>query len=264
MGATVLSALTDVQLGALDFDVPSDWRCLLAVMPTLTSPAGNTAAEAVAASLKISANVPAMGDCQMLAHPIGSSLLKSVAQIQGWQETAIYPINQVLKGGEKLKFYGTGLFDHTIEPYMGVTIWGSDFVPEPLMNPRTYWILGTLTAMQTAASTGEKVGSKISIIGGKRIIEVGGLHYGTTVAALKGLLAKMRLNSSDIIKGGDIEYFLEPASGQVDTNIQEAIAGVTRIPCSIPIKDKCTLVDYHNTLVALTTAGKFIAQVGYI
>lgn len=261
-GATVLSALTSVQIGAADFEFPSDAKCLLAVMPTLTSPLANTANEPIAAKVTLQSTSNYLGDCTFLPNPIGSSLLKSSAQPQGEQENAIYPIYCPVKGGSKMTIYGNGLFDHTIEPYVGVTIWFSDFIPDPVKYPQTHWIVGTFTNTGIAAT--EVVGSKISIIGGRRIIEVGGFAVGTTVAALKGLLSSFRLNSSDILAFGDIEGFFNPASGQVDTNIVECIGGVTRLPVSIPIKDKATLTDNLRLHVALTTTGNFIVQIGYI
>jgi hypothetical protein len=261
-GSTALSALTDVQIGGASFEFPSDAKCLLCAMPTLTSPAGNTANEPVAAKVKIQSTSNYLGDCTFLAQPIGSSLLKSSAQPQGAQENAIYPLFCPVKGGSKIDIYGTGLLDHTIEPRVGITIWFSDFMPDPVRYPQTHWVVGVYTNTSTAAA--EVVGSKISIIGGRRIIEVGGFAVGTTVAALKGLLSQMRLNSSDILAFGDLMYFLNPASGQVDTNIVECNAGVTRIPCSIPIKDKATIADNHKLEVALTTTGNFVVQIGYI
>lgn len=261
-GATALSSTTDVQIGGADFEFPSDAKCLLAIMPTLSSPLANTANEPIVARIKVQSSSNYFGDLTFLAQPIGSSLLKSSAQPQGKQEDAIYPIYAPVKGGSKITLYGAGLFNHTIEPYMGATIWFSDFMVDPVKYPQHHWTIGTFTNTGTPAA--EVVGSKISIIGGRRIVEVGGFAVGTTVAALKGLLTKIRLNSSDILAFGDIEYFLNPASGQVDTNIVECIGAVARVPCSIPIKDKATIADNCTNTVALTTTGNFIVQIGYI
>ena len=261
-GSTALSSTSDVLIGAADFEFPSDAKCLLAAMPTLTSPAGSTANEPIVGKFTIQSSSNYLGDMTFLAQPIGSSLLKSSAQPQGIQEAAIYPIYCPVKGGSKIKVYGTGLFNHTIEPYAAVTVWFSDFMPDPVKYPQQHWVVGTFT--NTGTSAAEVVGSKISIIGGRRIVEVGGLVVGTTVAALKGLLCSFRLNSPDILAFGDIEGFFNPASGQVDTNIVECIGGVTRIPVSVPIKDKATISDNVELEVALTTTGNFAVQIGYI
>jgi len=267
VGPTALSALTDVQIGGTTFllDFPSDAKTILAVMPTLTSPAGNTANEPLAASVSLSSTSSGfnLGDCTFLCQPIGSSLLKAVAQIQGSGQDVVYPIFAPIPTGGKLKILARGLFDHTIEPYVGLTIWFCDQLLDPAIYPQRHWILGTYTNTGTTAAEATDA-TKIGIVGGRRIVEVGGFAVGTTVAALKGLCTWARLTSPDLLTFGDIEFFLNPSSGQVDTNIQEANAGVTRLPCSVPIKSPANITDKMNLAVALTTTGNFVIQIGYI
>jgi len=272
-GANTLSALTDMQLGpgqaaaAADMDFPSDAKYIIAAMPVLTSPAGNTANEPVTAKFTLQSKSTGMGlgDCTFLAQPIGSSLLKAVCAMQGPCEDVIYPIFAPIPTGAKLKIYATGLFDHTIEPFAGIVLWLTDGDLSKLFPgrfPQRHYVVGTFTNSGVAAA--EVTGSKLSFAGARRILEVGGFCVGTTVAALKGLMPKFRLTSSDLTVMQDIEGFLNPSSGQVDTNIQEANAGVTRFPISVPVKTPANLTDKLALQVAITTTGNFVLQVCYI
>lgn len=272
-GATALNGVTNVQLGsglgaaASDLDLPSDAKFIIAACPILTSPAGNTANEPIVAKFDLQSKSTGMmlGDCTFLAQPIGSSLLKSSAQVQGPLKDVIYPIFARIPVGAKLKIYGTGLFDHTIEPYAGIILWITDGDLDLLFPgrfPQRHYVVGTFTNTGTAAA--EVSGSKLSFTGARRILEVGGFAVGTTVAALKGLLVKFRLTSSDLTVMQDIEGFFNPASGQVDTNIDECIASITRLPQSVPIKTPANLIDKCTLQVALTTTGNFVLQVCYI
>jgi hypothetical protein len=272
-GATALSSTTDTQLGAglgaaaSDLDLPSDAKFIIAACPILSSPAGNTANEPIVAKFTLASKSTgmALGDCTFLAQPIGSSLLKSSAQVQGPMKDVVYPIFARIPVGAKLKVSGQGLFDHTIEPYAGIILWITDGDLDLLFPgrfPQRHYAVGTFTNTGTAAA--EVSGSKVSFTGARRILEVGGFAVGTTVAALKGLFAKFRLTSSDLTVMQDIEGFFNPASGQVDTNIDECIAGITRLPVSVPVKTPANLIDKATLQVALTTTGNFVIQVCYI
>lgn len=272
-GATVTNGVVDTQLGsglgasASDLDLPSDAKFLIAACPILSSPAGNTANEPIAAKFTLASKSTGFnfGDCTFLAQPIGSSLLKAVAQVQGSLEDVIYPIFARIPIGAKLKISAQGLFDHTIEPYAGIILWITDGDLDKLFPgrfPQRHYVVGTFTNSGTAAA--EVSGSKLSFTGAKRILEAGGLCVGTTVAALKGLFPKFRLTSSDLTVMQDIEGFLNPASGQVDTNIQEAIAGITRLRISVPVKTPANLIDKLTLQVAITTTGNFALQIAYI
>jgi len=268
IGPTVLSALTDVQLGGKSLKVPANAKTLLAIIPHLSSPAGNTAGEPIAAKFSFSSDdVSNIKPYTVLGSPIGSSLLKSVAQFKGY--SPVYPVNCPVKSGNSFDVYAKGLFDHTIEPYASATLLYADYA----VGPQYHAKVGTFT--NTGASAGEAHDTTLlTITGGQLIKEVGSVVVGTTVAALKGILGKFRISSSGFgrkaagLTGmGDIEWAIEGISGQVDTNIQEC-ALLTRVgkktPLDIPIEDPVDLDIYFNLGVALTTTGNFIAQVLYV
>lgn len=261
-GATALSSTTPVQLGGADLKIPSDAKTILAIIPVVTSPAGNTATEPIAAKVHITSNdlkLHPIAPYEVLAQPIGSSLLLSVAQLQGDIMKLAYPINCPVNGGENLKIYATGLFNHTIEPYAEAMVIFTDKRVDPVKFPHYWSQLGAFT--NTGATAGLSAGVDVVINGAKELKEIFGFVVGTTVAALKGIMGTLYVSSTDFIPAWNPEVALNPISGQVDTNIQECVASVTRMPIELGLKPRATITAKHNLRVAVTTTGNFI--VGY-
>lgn len=257
-GFTALSSTTAVLLGAAAVEIPDGAKNIVAIIPVLTSPAGNTAGEPVVAEAYLESDDVKVVPYHVLAQPIGSSLLLSTTQTQGTLKDVLYPVNCPVKGGESIKCYGKGLFDHTIEPYMGVLLIYSSLPPS---KPQCYAKIGTFTNTGTAAA--RVTGSGISVVGGRRLIEIFGYAVGTTVAALKGLCGHIDVQCEGFTPAWTLHLPVNPASGQVDTDIQEAIAGVSRLPVDITMKDKCTINDGFTLAVAVTTTGNWILGVLY-
>ena len=255
-GYTALSSTTAVLLGGAAVELPATARSIVAMIPYLTSPAGNTAGEPVAAEAYLESDDVRVVPYHVLAQPIGSSLLKSVAQVQGAAKDVLYPVNCPVKGGENINCYGKGLFNHTIEPYMGVLLIYSNVSPSM---PQVFAKIGTFT--NTGIAAGRVTGSNISVVGGNRLIEIGGLAVGTTVAALKGVSGHIDLQCEGFAPAWALHVPINPASGQVDTNIQECVAGVARLPVDVQMASKCVINDAFTLAVALTTTGNWIAQI---
>jgi hypothetical protein len=255
-GYTAISGVVATLLGGAALELPDGARQIVGIVPYVTSPAGNTAAEPVAVELYVESDDLKVTPYHILPSPIGSSLLKSVAQVQG--KSQFYGMYCPVKGGESLRIYAKGLFDHTIEPYCGALVIYSDEAPA---KPQRYSKISTYTNTGTGAA--RVSGGTISIVGGKRLVEVGGFAVGTTVAALKGLAGHLDFNSEGFTPSWDLHLPIEPASGQVDTNIQECIAGVARREVNIAMADKSTINVGFTLAVALTTTGNFVAQVTY-
>lgn len=253
-GYTALSSTTEQLLGGAALELPDGVREIIGIVPYITSPAGCTANEPVTGYVNVTSDDVKTVPYQVLASPIGSSLLKSSAQPQG--QSPFYPMNVPVNGGESLKIYGNGLFNHTIEPYMAVLVIYSD---QRSGKAQVYSKLSTFTNTGTAATTVS--GGTISIVGGKQIIEIGGFAVGTTVAALKGLCGHLIFTSDNFTPAWVQHLPVEPASGQVDTNIVECIAGVARKKILVDITPKITIAIGFSLAVALTTTGNFIAQI---
>ncbi len=170
-GYTALSSTDPQLLGGAALEVPDGAKSLLAAIPFCTSPAGDTANEPVVGAAYLnSEDIKGIQPFYMLAQPIGSALLKSSAQPQGDSYANVYPINCSLSGGESIKCYGYGLFNHTIEPYMSVLLIYSD---QPASGLQYFSKIGTFTNTGTAAA--RVSGGTISIVGGKKLRRIFGL-----------------------------------------------------------------------------------------
>lgn len=244
-------------LGGAALELPDGAKEIIGIVPYLSSPAGNTAAEAIQADFFVtSEDLKGVVPFHVPANPIGSSLLKSVAQVQG--KSQFYPWHVPVNGGESIKVYAVALQAHTIAPYAGATIIYSD---ERTGLPQVFSKVSTLTGTGTAAA--RVSGGQVTIVGGTKLVKVAGYAFGTTVAALKGLAGHFDFNSEGISPSWDIHLVVEPISGQVDTNIQECIAAVAAREVNFDMKDKCTINIGFTLAAALTTQGKFVAYFFY-
>lgn len=255
IGYTALNSTTDVLLGGANLKLPDGAKEILGVYPYVTSPAGNTANEPVAAVVTIqSDDVKGIQPYQVLCEPIGSSLLKSCAQPQG--KSCFMPMYCPVNGGEELKIYGTGLFNHTIEPYAACLVVYSD---TRTGKKQVFSKISTFT--NTGIAAARVSGGTVTVTGASRLIEVRGFAVGTTVAALKGLAGYFDFTSDDFSPSWVIHLPIEPASGQVDTNIVECIAGVAKKKVDIGLRSHSVINIGFMLSVALTTTGNFVSQV---
>ena len=259
MGPTQLSALTNTLIGGENLKLPADAKSILAIIPYISSPGGPTAGQSIIAKIDLQSDDFPIQPYLVPVQPVGSTLGKSGVQPQF--EAPKYPINCPVTGGSELKIYGAGLIDHTIEPYIGVTVIIADFEARPQFHAK----LGTLTSTGTAA--GETKGSGVRLTGCTAIKEVLGLAVGTTVAGAKGIIGRFRLASAGFKGMGDIEFIKEPIGGVIATDASTAsaqeTAKLTRLMVDVPVTDPIDIDDYFNLRVAITTAGNWIIGVLY-
>jgi len=259
VGPTQLSGTTDILIGGQPLKLPAEAKSILAIVPYVSSPAGPTAGEPIIAKVSLQSDDFPVAPYTVPCQPIGSSLGKSGIQPQ--EEAPKYPVNCPVKGGSELKVYASGLIDHTVEPYVAVTVIIADFVATPQFHAK----LGTLTSTGTAAT--EVAGSGIRLTGCKAIKEVLGFVVGTTVAGQKGIMGKFRLSSAGFKGMGDVEFAAEPISGVLATDATTAsaqeYAKLTRITVDVPVTDPIDINDYFTLAAALTTAGRWVVGVIY-
>lgn len=256
VGPTTLDSTTSVKISGANFKLPTDVKTLLAIIVHCSSPAGFTANEAIMASVELKSDSNPVVPYKVLTAPLGSTLAK--AGIAPQDLAPIYPVNCPVKGGSELEIWGTGLINHTIEPYVTVDLILANFSAAPKYKAK----IGTLTTMG-AATAGETKGSGIRLEGGSKIVEVVGYAVGTTVATLKGIIGKFRLSSSGFKGMGDVEFAAEAIGGAISTDATTPssieVAHLTRRKdLDIPITDPIDIDDYFNLGVAVTTAGKFV------
>ena len=247
---------TSTLLGGANLKLPDAAKAIIGIFPYLTSPAGNTANESVNGKVDLQSDDLKINPYTVFANPIGSSLLKAVAAVQGKAE--FYPVFAPCNGGEELKIYGQAQVAHTIAPYMGCLVVYSD---RPSGKKQVFAKVGATATTGTSAARVASGG--ITLTGGHTLIEICGYAAGTTVAALKGLAGYFDFASDDFTPSWVLHLPIEPASGQVDTNIQEAIAGLARKKVNIAMRSHCVINIGFTLSVALTTAGNQQAMVLY-
>jgi hypothetical protein len=260
MGPTQLSGLTDVLIGGGSLKLPAAAKSILAIIPYVAAPGGNTAGEPIIAKVSLVSDdfpvAPYTVPCQV----IGSSLGKS--GIQPLEEAPTYPVNCPVKGGSELKIYGAGLIDHTIEPYVAVTVVIGDFYAAPQFHAK----LGTVTSTGTSAT--EVAGSGIRLTGCRAIKKVAGFAVGGTVSEKTGIMGKFRLSSAGFKGMGDVEFAAEPISGVLKTDASTAsaqeYAKLTMVDVDVPVTDPIDINDYFTLAVALSAAGKWAVGLIYV
>jgi len=264
VGPTALSSTTEVKVGGanLKLPVPQSGRKLYiaGIIPHAAAAAGPTAAEPTAVKVKLLMDSAAIQPYEVLCQPIGASLAKS--GIQPLNPAPFYPVNAEVPGGSELQVYGVGLFNHTIEPYVSVTIVLCDYKP----GPQVFAKVGTFTNTGTAAA--EVKGSGLRLEGGQAIRLITAFMVGTTPATLKGIVGKFRLSSSGLRGMGDLECSAEPVPGVIATDattpsIQES-ARLTIVPVDAQITDPCDIDDYFNNAVAVTTTGNWVVGLLFV
>lgn len=259
-GYTALSSTDAQTLGGAVLKLPDNAKSILAVVPYITSPAGATANEPIWGKVTITCDSAPINPLQVLPNPIGASLqgALAVSQPQGAANQVIFPVNCPVEGGEELTIQGTGLFNHTIEPYMGCEVIYADWRPN---KAQRHYKLGTFTNTGTAAATA--AGSTITVTNGKKLVEVFGGAVGTTVATLKGLCGYFLITSEGWTPSWKTYLPINPASGGVGTDLQEAVAALARRYVNKDLESKAIIADDFHLSVALTTTGNYLMGVGY-
>lgn len=254
---TVLSSTTKTQLnGGNDVVLPAWAKGILAVVPFLGN-GGTTVAETVLAKLSIESSELNIAPYEIPFNPIGGGLGAASGPLQS--EYTKYPLNLACQGGERLKVYGTGLINNTIEPFAGAMLVLSD---QPPGRPQTKAKLGTLT---TAGLVNvEKKGSNIELSGGRRITQVWGMVAPTgVIVTVEGCTGFFRLSSADFINATPLRFPFQTFGGGAGAAINVAIDGISRYNVDIPYNPRCTIEDYLTLVDTLTTAPNFLAGVLY-
>ena len=260
IGPTITTGTSNIEVGGSGIRMEAPITGSILGVFIMAERAGvQTAAESNLIQVTLSSDSVPISPCELLAEPINSGV---GADIAGYREKApFYPLNCPVKAGNKIKVEAKELHACTVHVYVAVTF---IFTDRPLA-PQYKYKVGTLTAAITAGSTGEKKGSQIALQGCRMITGLYGIIVDTTIASGKGQIGKFRLSSSQIKAMGDLEWHAEFVGGILAGAAGEGCARISRLEgLEVPVADPCTLDDYFNQTVAVTTAGEFVIAVQYV
>lgn len=173
--------------------MPAWARSILAVRPDLVE-ITPTAGQSVLATLKLTSSDVNLGNYEVFAQPYGSALGATAAPVASrGQNSAAYPLNLKVNGGEHIQFYGQAQVANTAAPTMGATVWLSN---QPPTEPQFYSLaMSKYNAAANPISTGTAAGK----VSGTAFTVSG--NGGMTIKALYGVVKSGTIVASDCVQG---------------------------------------------------------------
>lgn len=257
IGPTSLgTSTTKTQLGGADMILPSWARSILAIITSVTLDTP-TAAEGLTSTTILESDDFNVQPFEVPNQPLDSILGTNTAAPVSKNEK--YPVNCLVKGGDRLKVYGQAKVANTAAPYHMVGVVVSDQVMGTQKHAKT----GTATSTGTTASS-EVSGTPYSFSGGKRITELLGNVVHTTLAASSAIIGYMRFASSEFQQSSPAKLPLMPSVGLLGALGTAQVAEVSRAPVDIPlIAGPTTISDFLYMGLAPAAAGYFQSGVIY-
>ncbi|MBS7252230.1 MAG: hypothetical protein KIH08_16825 [Candidatus Freyarchaeota archaeon] len=249
---------TKTQLGGQDITLPADAKCIVGIVPYICS-VTPTAGEAVIAKCELESDDFTIQPYAVPFPPIAGHLSTAGNAEHFVPPLKVWEVYCPVKGGDRLRVYGTALASNTVAPYAGCGIIISDQMPE---KPQVKAKMGTLTS--TGTTVGEVAGTAYTFTGGTNIIGVYGIVVNATVSASKPYIGYIRLSSSEFEKAFPMKFPVQPLATGLGAEINCALSDVIVHRVDMPIKSPTTIQDYFKLEVGLTTAGKFVTGVLYI
>jgi len=258
IGPTILTGTSEVDIGGSGktFRVPFD-GCLFAVQYQVHRAGVPTVAESDAVVVRLKSKSAPIAPYEFLSQPVNAGIS---TDIMGYKEKApVFPVNCPVKAGDEIQVTGAELTACTVHPYVTVTL----FMADAIMTPQYFSVVGTHTLTGTSAAE-VAMTNPISIAGISRIRQLYGETVDVTIASGKGIVSKFRISSSQIQKGGDIEFAGSGVPGVLAGATGSSITRLTEIKdISVSVSSPCTLNVYHSLGVAITASGYFNLQVVY-
>lgn len=244
---TQLNSAAKITLPAWTKSIVAAFPYLVGVTPTAT--------ESFSAKCIIESDDITVAPVEMTPQPFGAHLGATGSTMSNRLEG--FELNIPCQGGEDISVYGQAHVANTAAPYMGCGL----VVSNRKYGRQRFWKNGTITS--TGTSAGETTGTAYNINGAERIVEVIGTVQQTTVDQVKPQLGYLRLASSDFVHAVPAQYPVTPAGATLGA-LGESLQGqATRYKVSIPTHERCTIQDYFNLEVAITTAGYWLSQVSF-
>lgn len=268
---------TQVFNTSANYVMPGDARSIVAVRPKIygTTPTAN---QAIMVTLKIESSDLHLGDFEVFANPIDSSLGTASSLYQ--DAAPWYPCNFVAAGGENVQFFGTPQIANTVAVYMSVDVLLSDtpYASCASVHPQYDYVLdysqpvqakiaginstGGPTSTGTAAATATADGG-LTIAGPQKLIKgFYGVVVGTTPAASKEIAGQFAVNAGELVLNPQ-RWNAEPITGFLGTTTAGALAHISKMEgVNIRLKSPSKPINTFALDIAITTAGNF--EVGYL
>jgi len=255
---TTIPDTTKTQLNAgNDVVLPANVSAILAIVPFLGINAGSTADKPRMAKCILESDDFKVSPLEVLCPPIGSGLGTGISHVfQPSPEK--YAVNIPVKGGDRLRVYGKGIYDAGADPMMGCAIIMSTGPAPGTQKKGIVWD-GTVASTTRAV---DKTGGTKTINGGKRIVEVNGIAASLVTTTTEGRIPVLKFTSTEFVPNLPLKFPLAPFSGgEVATNISDFVSGMMRYPVDIgllspaTIEAFCTLYETTITAAPEFTAG---------
>lgn len=232
--------------------IPAWAREIVAFVPYAVS-VTLTADQKLQPKLTVESDDVALAPFEAMLPPVGGGIGADIGSFAPKLEK--FPMHCPVHGGEELTINGTALVANTVAPYMGCSI----VVADRRTGRQLFSKCGTLT--DTGTSAGEASGTAYSIHGSERIVEVIGSVGGTKLDDSKPVLGYVRLDSNDFKVAVPLKFAVTPQPTVLGALVNGDIGGLTRFAVDVPTNTTCTIQDYFNLEVAVTTTGKWLSQV---
>ena len=256
--ASIGTGVAKTNLGTVN--KPSDSQCLIEFTPYY-SPVVTTTEESMLSECAIeSQSVKDILPKRVINAPVQAGLGATYASIVPILEA--HECNTPLQAGSNdiITAYGQAQVANTGAPLMGVEFHFSDSRPN---RPQMYYDKpNDETSSGTAATTID--GNSLTINGGKTLQNLYFELAATTPVASKPLLASMIFSSNNFDSSQGLEVALQPVAQGLGATIAtlQAKAGI-RKNVGMGMKSTCVINTTLRLSSALTTAGNFIAGIGY-
>lgn len=267
-GFTVIDSTTKTKMGAADVLLPAWTRMIPAMRPTLTQDTVTTGEPVLGIAAIESGDVPIL-PFEVLPAPTGAGLGSSISTFQSKPEE--YVMNVKCLGGEAISCYMTGGYNHTTEPYGGISlaIANEEWVKMFARGLRQrHAKIGTVTSTGTTASS-DVAGTRYAFSGGDHIVELIGVAVHGTVATGDGMAGYVKYTSNEFEQSvTDVKLPLNPVNGALigagyimGTTY---VDGVSRVPVDIPVgRGQVNIQDYAYFGIIPAAAGRFVDGVIY-
>jgi len=260
LGPTITTGTSEIDVGGTGVTLPAPFDGCIAGVKVQAQRCGvATAAESDTAVIRLKSSMMSqLAPFEILAQPANSGIGADIAPYK--EKAPIIPVNCPCQKGDLLQITAAELTACTVHLYVTVTV----YYAEVALAPQYHSQIGTQTATTTAA--GESAANSIIIGAGHSWIKrIYALVVDTTQATGKGIAGKLRIQSSQFVKGGDVEIAMEGVLGILAGAAGQGCTRLTEEPeVNIGISGQTYLYGYFNLALAITTAGKWNYQVMYV